>query len=100
MDQSRIFQYRQTLEELLSKHLHELRTQSLELILLDQFVQIRRETLEHQAQVAFVRERVEHPQYVILVVRVVFTIQLRASATTNLGHHLLTRSRIATSIFD
>jgi hypothetical protein len=54
--QPRLLEHRQRVQQLGSKHLHELCTQPLELILLDQFVKVGRQELEHQTQVTTVDE--------------------------------------------
>jgi hypothetical protein len=77
VNQASIFQYRQTFKELLREHLHELCAEALELVLLDEFVQVGRETFEDEAEVAFVRERLEHAKDVVSVARVVLLIQLQ-----------------------
>ena len=56
MDQPGVFQYRQAIEKLLCEDLDELSAETLELILLDEFVEIRREAFEYQTQVTLVRK--------------------------------------------
>jgi hypothetical protein len=56
--------------------LDQLGTQALELILLDQLVEIAREALEHEAEMALVRKRIVHPKYVMFVPRVVGGVEL------------------------
>ena len=69
-------QYRQTVEKLLGEHLDKLRAETFELVLLDEFVQIRRETLKDETQMIFVGEGLEHAEDVMLVVCVILAIQL------------------------
>ena len=80
MDQSCVLEDRQTFQQLLSKDLDQLDTETLELVLLDQLVQIRREAFEDQAEMAFVGERVVHPEDVVLVPWVVGIVELDSSA--------------------
>ena len=62
------------------ENLHELCTQPLELILLDQFVKVGGKELEHQTQVVTVDERIPQPQDVMFVVRIVLVVQLPESS--------------------
>jgi hypothetical protein len=80
MNQPRILQYRQAFQELVGEHLHQLGTKSLELILLDQLIEVRREALKDEAEVIFVDEGFLHPEDMMLVVRVVLRVQLCLSA--------------------
>lgn len=52
----RLLKYRQRVQQLGSKHLHELCAQPLELVLFDQLVKVGRQELEHQTQVTSVDE--------------------------------------------
>lgn len=54
--QPRLLEHRQRIQQLGSEHLHELCTQPLELILLDQFVKVGGQELEHQTQMTAVDE--------------------------------------------
>lgn len=56
--QSRLLKYRQGVQQLDGKSLHELHTQPLESILLNQFVKAAGQELEYQTQVTAVDERV------------------------------------------
>ena len=78
MDQARVLEHGERVEELRGKDLDELRAEALELVLLDELVQIRREQLEHEAQVVPVDERVTQTQDVVLVVRIALVVQLFA----------------------
>ena len=54
--QPRLLEHRQCIQQLGGENFHELCTQPLELILLDQFIKVGGQKLEHQAQVATVDE--------------------------------------------
>lgn len=56
--------------------LDQLGTQALELILLDQLVEIAREALEHEAEMALVGERIVHSEDMMFVPRVVGGVEL------------------------
>lgn len=56
VDQSRIFENRETIQKLLSEDAHQLQTQTLELVLLDELIEVGRQALEYKTQVALVRE--------------------------------------------
>lgn len=58
------------------EHLDQLSAEALELILLDQFVEVRRETLEHEAEMTLVGEGIVHPENVVFVPRIVSRIEL------------------------
>ena len=58
MNESRLLQDRQGVEQLGSEDLYELRAETLELVLLDQLVQVGRQQLEDQTQMILVDERV------------------------------------------
>jgi hypothetical protein len=74
-----LLQDRQTIQQLLCENLYELCAQSFELILLDQFVEIRRKALKHQTKMALVNEVFLHPEDVVLVSGVVRRIELYVS---------------------
>ena len=79
MYQPGLLQDRQTIQQLLREDLHELGTQSLELILLDQFVEVRRKAFEHQTEMALVNKVFLHPEDVVLVSGVVRRVELYVS---------------------
>jgi hypothetical protein len=56
--------------------LDQLRAQTLELILLDQLVKVRREKLKDEAQVASVDERIAETENVVFVVRIARFVEL------------------------
>ena len=58
MNEAGLFEYRERVQKLCRKDLHELSAETLELVLLDQLVQVGREELENETQVVFVDERV------------------------------------------
>ena len=74
MNQPRVFEDAQRVEELRGEDFHELRAQALELVLLDQLVKVGREELEDETKMVFVDEGVSQPQYVVLVLRVALII--------------------------
>ena len=76
MYQPCLFQNIQGVQKLCGEDLYKLRAQTLELVLLDKLVEIRRQQLEDEAQVVFVDERVPQSQDVVLVLRVALAIQL------------------------
>lgn len=88
MDQSCVLEDCQTFQQLLSKDLDQLDTETLELVLLDQLVQVRREAFEDQAEMALVGERVVHTEDVVLVPWIVSIVELDSSA------HLLDASAV------
>lgn len=85
MDEAGILEHGQALQKLLREDAYELEAEALELVLLDELVQVRRETLEHKAQVALVRERVVHAQDVMLVARVVLSVEEVEDRDLHLG---------------
>lgn len=76
MDQSRLVQEGQTVQQLLSENPYQRGTKTPELVLLDQLVQVDAKKLEHQAQVLPVDERVLESQQMVVVVLVEFRIEL------------------------
>ncbi len=58
MDEPCLLQDSERIQELRGEDLHELGAEALELVLLDQLVQVRREELKDETQVIFVNERV------------------------------------------
>lgn len=78
MDQARLFQDGQGIQQLRSKHLDELQTESAELVVLDEFVQVGRQAFKYDAQVLVMNELVAHTQNVMLVFRIGFAVELRA----------------------
>jgi hypothetical protein len=89
----------------LGKDLDELGTETLELVLLDELVEIGAETFEYQTEVTLVYKRLDHPEDVPLVVAVPLSIELQSlerseASDSTIGRQgqMLTRSRIATSI--
>lgn len=79
VNQPCFFKHRQALEQLLSENLDQLSTQTLELVLLDQLVQIGRKTLENQAEMILVCEGIQHPQYVESIFGIMLPIELGIS---------------------
>lgn len=101
MDQPGILQHGQTLQELLCEDFDQLRTETLELILLDELVQIGRKAFKDQTQMILVRKRLDHPDDVMRVVWIVLAVELSMSVTNPVPKlDPRTSSRIATSIFD
>jgi len=78
MNQARLFQDGQGIQQLRSKHLDELQTQPSELVVLDEFVQVGRQAFKHDAQVLVMDELVPHTKNVMLVFRIGFAVELRA----------------------
>ena len=58
MNEAGLLEYRERVQELRREDLHELSAETLELVLLDKLVEVRRQQLEDEAQVVFVDERV------------------------------------------
>ena len=58
MDEARLFQDRQRVEELCREDLHELGTETLELILLYKLVKVRRQQLEDETKMTAVNKRI------------------------------------------
>ena len=58
MNEAGLLEYRERVQELGREDLHELRAETLELVLLDKLIKVRRQQLEDEAQVVFVDERV------------------------------------------
>ena len=58
MNEAGLLEYRERVQKLRREDLHELSTETLELVLLDKLVQVGREELENETQVVFVDERV------------------------------------------
>lgn len=82
MDQPGILQHGQTLQELLCEDFDQLRTETLELILLDELVQIGRKAFKDQTQMILVRKRLDHPDDVMRVVWIVLAVELSVSVTS------------------
>lgn len=78
MNQARLFQDGQCVQQLRSKHLDELQAESAELVVLDEFVQVGRQAFKDDAQVLVMNELVPHTKNVMLVFRIGFAIELRA----------------------
>lgn len=76
MDDMRLVQKTQRIEELLRKHADQGCTQPAELVLLDQFVEIDTQQLEDQAEVLPVDEGVLQPEKVVIVILVEFVVEL------------------------
>lgn len=62
VDKSSLLQYTEAVKQLLREDADKLQAETLELVLFDELVQVGREALEHQTQVAFVSKRVEKSQ--------------------------------------
>ena len=56
MNEAGLLEYRERVQKLCRKDLHELSAEALELVLLDKLVEVRRQQLEDEAQVVFVDE--------------------------------------------
>ena len=56
MDEPSLLQYSQGIEQLSCEDFHQLRTEALELVLLNQLVEIRRQQLKDETQVVLVDE--------------------------------------------
>ena len=69
-------QHRQRVQELTHEDLDQLGAQTLELILLDQLVKVRRQKLKDQAQMASMDERVAETENVVFVVRIARFVEL------------------------
>lgn len=74
MYNSRLAEKAETVQELLRKHTDECSTQSAELILFDELVQIDTEQFKHQAQMLSVNECVFQPQEMVVIVLVQFAV--------------------------
>ena len=94
MYQARLFENRKRVEELCREDLHELGTETLELILLYKLVKVRRQQLKDKAKMAAMNERVAQTQYMVLVVRIASIVELQrgfssAQSTPLSGTHKL-----------
>lgn len=103
MDQPRLVQQGQTIEQLLGKDAHKSRAQAAELVLLDEFVEVYAQQLKHQAQVLPVDEGVLEPQEMVVIVLVQLRIELGARVSSLRGADEVevgwrTKSRTDTSI--
>jgi hypothetical protein len=100
VDEARVLEDGERVEELRGEDLDELDGEPLELVLLDELVQVRGQELEDEAEMVLVDERVPHAQDVVLVVRVAVLVQLwdtSAWAQSECGWSLAS-SRMVTSI--
>ena len=79
MNQPGVFEHRQAFEQLLRENLDELGTETLELVLLDQLVQVGRETFKDKTQVVLVGEGVVHSKDMIFVPWIVRVVELHLS---------------------
>lgn len=82
MDQPRLVQDREGIEELGREDLDELGAESSERVLLDEFVEVGREALEDEAEVLAVDEVGSHSEDVVGVVRVAFGVELQDEKKT------------------
>ena len=71
-----LIQQTQRIQELLGKHSDERGTQTAELILFDQFIQIDAEKFKHEAKMLAMDKRVLQPEEMVVIVLVVFAVQL------------------------
>jgi hypothetical protein len=76
MDQMRLVQQAQGVQQLLSKHSDECSTQSTELVLLNELVEVDTEQFERKTQVLTVNKCVFQTKQVVVIVLVVFAVQL------------------------
>lgn len=76
VDQSRLAQQAQAVQELLSKDAHKSGAQTSELVLFDQLVKVDREQLEDQAEMLAVDKSVLEPHDVVVVVLVHTAVEL------------------------
>ena len=76
MNEARLLEHGERVQQLRGEHLDELRAEALELVLLDQLVQVGREQLENETQVVFVDERVPQSENVVLVMWIALLVEL------------------------
>lgn len=76
MDQVSLVQEAQCIQQLLRKHPHEGRTQTPELILLDELVEVDTEQLKCQAQMLTMDEGVFQPKEMMVIILVVLAVEL------------------------
>ena len=97
VDQTGLVEHRERVQELLGEDADERGAEAAERVLLDELVEIRRQELEDEAQMAAVNEGIAQAQDVMLVVRVPGAIELPHQLNVRRS---LTSSRIVTSIID
>lgn len=99
MDQFGLAKQCQAIEQLLRKYSHECGTQTTELVLLDQLVQVNAEQLKDKAKMLPVDERVLQAQEMVVVVFVHLLVQLgKCQRASDKMFGKPTRSKTDTSI--
>ena len=79
MYKARLIKQTESVQQLLGEDSDEGGTQTPELILLDQFIQIHREKLEHQAQMLLVDEGIFQPEEIVIIILVELAVELERS---------------------
>ena len=77
MYQTSFFEHSQGIKQLCRENFHQLRAESLKLILFNELIEIRREELKDETQMIPMYERITESQYMVLVVRIVSLVELR-----------------------
>ena len=77
MDESRLIEQAQPIQQLLSKNAYERGTQAPELVLFDQFVEIDAEYFKDETKMLPVDEGVLEPKEMMIVILVQFPIELK-----------------------
>ena len=98
MNQLRLVQQTQAVQELLRENSHKRGAQSSELVLLDELVQVHREQFEDQAQVLFVNKCILQSQNVVVIVLVHPSVQ--QIQHRHLHHTLVEVSRLVLDHLD
>jgi len=100
VDQPCVLEHGEGIQQLSSKHLDELRAQTLELILFDEFVQVRRKKFENETEMVAVDKGIPQPQDVMFVPGITLVVELErgSKATSWMVMRARTSSSIVTSI--
>ena len=77
MNKMRLVQQTQRVQQLLGKDADEGRTQSTELVLLDEFVEVDAEKLERETQMLPVNESILEAKEMVVIVLVVLAVELQ-----------------------
>jgi hypothetical protein len=77
MNEASFFEHRESIQKLSHENLYELRTQPLELILLDQLIEVGGKQLENKAKMAAVDERVAKAQNVMFIMGITGFVELK-----------------------